>query len=710
MALCMSLDGNAFSDTLKTSAKVDSVVNGKVTILKDAVVVGHSSESEIQMRMPLNYLKADAKFLEENYGGSLMQSLSKIPGIKSTTIGSGESKPLIRGLGANRVLISENGIKHEGQQWGDDHGLEIDQFSVEEVEIVKGPSALMYGSDAIGGVINIKTDMVPIERFGARVNFFARSNNESLGASALLSGRYKNFWYKANATVNNYADYKIPTDSIQYYSYFIKLYKRRLRNTAGKELDGGLTLGYEGDGWRTSLRVSEVNVKSGFFANAHGLEIRLSDIDYDASRRDIDLPYHTVSHTFVSSHSEFNWGNGMLEANLGWQNNRQKEFSEPVSHGYMPTPPDSLERSFRKNIFTSMVHVRQILGINILNMGVCAEYQVNRIGGWGFILPSFEQNAVGSYLTDRITINEGLAISCGLRYDYGYVNIHSYKDWFKTPSLNGDMVYMERSSDFNRRFKSITWSVGVNGRIGDFSLKTNIGKSFRVPIAKELGMDGINYSIFRYEKGNSKLNPEESYQLDAGFLYENKSLIVSFTPYFNYFPNYIYLNPTSEYKEGLQLYYYTQAEVFRCGFETSVEWRFLQNFILRANSEYLYSRQVSGEKKGYTLPMSPPWTSSVEFCYSVSPTSTKKGGFASVEYVIVGDQQEVVPPEEPTPGHRLVNVSLGRSWEIGKNQLRLTFNCNNLFNVKYYDHTSYYRLIGAPAPGRDISMMVVWNF
>ena len=697
-------------DTIKRVAATDTVRSRKGGTLNEAVVTGFSSEKEVQMRSSLSTVKADRKYIEENFGGSLMQSLSRIPGVKASVIGSGESKPIIRGLGANRILVAENGIKHEGQQWGDDHGLETDQFGVESVEVVKGPAALAYGSDAIGGVINLKSGIIPSKRFGGSVNLFARSNNESIGATGKISGGNGRFWYKANGTFINYADYKVPADSIQYYSYYIKLHNSRLRNTSGREADGSLAIGYEGDDWRTSLRISNVNTKSGFFADAHGLEVRMSDIDYDASRRDIDLPYHSVSHTFVSNHTEWRWNRGTLAADLGWQNNRQREYSEPVSHGYMPTPPDALERSFRKNTFTSAVNVRQAFGTSTLNMGANAECQVNRKGGWGFILPDFERKAFGAYVTDRTVVNENLILSGGIRYDYGDVNIHSYKDWFKTPTADGDSVYMERSSDFSKRFSSITWSAGVNGRIGDFALKANIGKSFRMPIAKELGMDGVNYSIFRYEKGNSGLRPEESYQIDAGVVFERGPVEASFTPYANYFPNYIYLNPTSDYKEGLQLYYYTQSRVFRWGFEASLKWRFLRDFEFDADGEYLYSRQLSGEKKGYSLPMSPPWSASAMLRYNLLAADVAKGGFAAIEYVVVGSQNEVVPPEEPTPGHQMLNLSVGKSFPLGKDQLRITLRCDNLLGVRYYDHTSYYRLIGVPAPGRDITLMAVWNF
>ena len=711
-------------DSVRISASADSarqMMRDGVSL--NEVVVSGSSNKEVQMKSALNVVRANRQFIEENFSGSLMQTLSRLPGVQAMSIGSGESKPVIRGLGFNRVLVAENGIKHEGQQWGDDHGLEIDQYAIDQAEVVKGPASLTYGSDAIGGVINLKSNIIPVKKFAGQVSLFGRTNNESIGSSVRLTGRDGKFWYKANATWVDYADYKVPADSIEYYSYWIKLKDQRLRNTAGREMDGNLVLGYAGDRWNTSFRVADVNTKAGFFANAHGLEVRLSDIDYDSSRRDIDLPYHTVNHFMVANHTDWSWTDGMIEGNFAYQNNRQRELSEPVSHGYMPIPPGTLERSFTKQTFSANMKAMQQTGQHEVQAGANIEYQRNRRGGWGFILPDFEQLSFGAFAMDKWELNDKLSLTAGVRFDRGNVKIHSYHDWYKTPIKastsdaamdgavqQGDSAYMERSANQSRSFDSFTWSVGVNRMLGDWVLKLNVGKSFRMPIAKELGMDGVNYNLFRYEKGNTRLKPEESYQVDAGILYEKGVLSVQLTPYLNYFPNYIYLNPTPQYKEGLQLYYYTQAEVLRWGFEASVSWKILPCLRMDADGEYLYARQLSGEKKGYGLPFSTPWSARAELRYLLPAQVPAKSGFVALEWQVVGSQERIVPPEEKTRGHQLLNVSIGKNFLLGANQLELTFRGENMLGKRYYDHTSYYRLIGVPEPGRNFSAMVAWKF
>ena len=192
-------------------------------------------------------IRVDQEYLQLNFSGSLMQTMEGIPGVKAITIGSGQSKPAIRGLGYNRMVVSENGIKHEGQQWGDDHGLEIDQFSIDRAEVIKGPAALLYGSDAIGGVLLLHSNHVPKDSLEGSVQLFGRTNNGQLGASAKIGGRGEKWYYRANVTWIDYADYKVPTDSIQYYSYWIRLKDGRLRNTAGREHNGSFMLGYVGN-------------------------------------------------------------------------------------------------------------------------------------------------------------------------------------------------------------------------------------------------------------------------------------------------------------------------------------------------------------------------------------------------------------------------------------------------------------------------------
>lgn len=680
-------------------------VQDTTEVLGPATIYGESQRQEL-MHLTLGSVEVGRNYIENNFSGTLMQSLSAVPGVQARSIGSGQSKPAIRGLGFNRIAVAVDGIKHEGQQWGDDHGLEIDQFSVDRIEVVKGPGALMYGSDAIGGVLGIYTNYLPVEPFEGRVNLFGRSNNLSAGISTRLQGRKDHFYWRLHLTGTDYADYKVPTDEIEYYSYRIPLKNGTLRNTAGREADAALTLGYVGEHFRNDFKVSDTWAKSGFFANAHGLEVRLSDIDYDASRRDIDLPWQSVNHLTVHNHSHYHGTGYTLDGDLAWQWNHRQERSEPVSHGYMPIPPDDLERDFQKHTLTGKFGGKvDFSPRNQLQVGADAEFQHNRRDGWGFIIPDFETLSGGVFVIDRHTFSEDLNVNAGVRYDHVYTSIHSYTDWFTTPDKSGTPVYKERSGDILRHFDSFTWSAGAAWSPGSWVLKANVGKSYRVPIPKELGADGVNYHIFRYEKGSPDLAPEQSYQLDAGINWIGERLTLRLDPYFNWFPNYIYLNPGSNYYEGLQMYTYTQAQVLRTGFEAQAVWTLSSHWELEAKGEYLYARQMSGAKKGYTLPFCPPWKADVSARYSFL-----EDGFVKLDVRIAGAQNEIVPPEKPTDGWYTLNLSAGKNFRLGKTLVKTGLQVENLLNRRYYDHTNYYRLIGVPEPGINASLMLGLDF
>ena len=680
-------------------------------IVLDEVVVRGDRIQNIQMKSAENIVHIDKSYIEANFSGSLMQSLEKIPGVRAMTIGSGQSKPAIRGLGFNRMIVTENGIKHEGQQWGEDHGLEIDQFSVDEVEIIKGPGSLLYGSDAIGGVIQLRNSYIPTGKAEGNINLYGRSNNGSMGVSGQAGGRFNKWYYKVNATYIDYADYKVPADSIQYYSYHIQLKNRRLRNTAGRDRNAGATLGFVGNSFRSRLLVSNINARSGFFADAHGLEVRLSDIDYDKSSRDIDLPYHSVNHFKLVNNSAWRTGSITWESNIGFQKNLRKEFSEPVSHGYMPIPPNTLERQFDKNTYTASALVRMPVKDRIsLQSGLSMEHQDNERGGWGFVIPDFRTTSMGLFVYGRYHISDNLILSSGIRGDKVSVHIDSYRDWYETPDEDGNPVYKERASDLRKTFDSFTWSAGVNYQQDKWMLKAHIGKSFRAPTPKELGSDGVNYHIFRYEKGDKSLKAEESYQADLGISRQNHMLTIRWEPFLNYFPNYIYLNPTPEYYEGLQMYHYAQAKVIRYGFETDVELRITRQLTLGMQAEYLYAKQLSGDKKGYSLPFSPPWSTNFSIGYHPGKGLLGVDGDILLEYKVTGAQNRIVPPEEKTEGYQLLNLSLGRSWPVKENSIKLRLQAQNLLNKRYFDHTGFYRLIDVPEPGRNISVFLGFSF
>ena len=697
------------------------VLKPRLEQLQEVVVEGSYAES-IKKGTPLNVEIVNDEFIRNNLGGSLMKSLDRLPGVGAIEIGSGQSKPVIRGLSFNRVAVMENGIKHQAQQWGTEHGLEIDQYSVDRLEVIKGPASLTYGSDAIGGIIDIKKDVVPQRQsLGGSVNMSYKSNSNSVGGSVNIFGRNDRTFFDARFSMTGYGDFRIPSDHVNVYSFRVPLDDNRLRNTAGKEWAMHFSGGYIKDDLRSVFYISNTRSKNGFFANAHGLEPRNVDEEaHDRSHRDILKPYHDVNHFKLSNKTVKIWPGHKLQVETGFQRNLRSEWSDYVDHGYMPPVypdelpvPYDLERRFDKYTFTLNARDEISMGRHRLSVGLNSEYQDNKVDGWGFIIPAFRQLTTGLFIYDKYSVNEKLMLHAGLRYDHGWINTEEYRDWFPSPSPGmGDSMYVERSGDLDRSYGNLSWAAGLNYNKEFFTLKANAGKSFRMPLAHELASNGVNYHHFSYQKGDSTLRPEVSYQADLTLELNYPKWAVQFSPFVNYFPNYIYLNPTPGYDylygAGNQVYIYTESEVIRFGGELHAHYVISKALKAGLIAEYIFSEQLSGGKTGFTLPFSPPPSVLLNLSYSpVLKSKVLAEPYFSADFRITAPQERIVPPERITQGYQVLNLSFGTKFKWGEQFVELNMQFQNLLNEKYFNHTSFYRLIDVPEPGRNFIVSVV---
>lgn len=700
------------TDTIRinTSIRLSKKLNPATTQLGEITITGIAFPRNQMASLSVSTI--DKRFLQQEAAGSLMQSLSRLPGISSMDIGSGQSKPVVRGLGFHRVVVAENGVKHEAQEWGADHGLEIDRFTVDRIDIIKGPASLMYGANAIGGVIDLKPAPAPATQSGGgSLLISGATNNQLAGISARFFKRFNHFYLQGTLSQSAYSDYRVPTDSITYMTYHIRLYNKRLRNTAGRESNAGLRIAYLGDRLTSNLSLTTHFSKSGFFANAHGLEIRNSQIDYDRSVRDIDLPSQQVNHFKILSNTTWNITDYKLNVDWGYQRNYRQEFSEPVAHGHMPIPPDSLERLYDKSTWSAGIKLEfPKHNRHQFTAGVSAEHQDNSAGGWGFILPGYRATTTGGYLYDFIHLLNGWSINGGIRYDLGTMSTDEYRDWYTTPQADGSRVAVQRATPLQRNYGSWSWGAGIRYVNGKYTLKANAGKSFRMPSAKELSSNGINYHMYRFEKGDTTLRAEQSYQLDVGVEYRSGKLKADFTPFVNYFPNYIYLNPTPEYYEAQQIYFHSQSKVFRTGGELVVNYKITEALNVTADAEYTYSVQLSGDKKGYTLPFSPPLNSFIAMAYTFKNGKLLRQPEAGVGIQLTGSQNNIVPPEKKTAGYNLLNASFSTTIPLADKKILVHAKMTNLLNKRYYDHSSFYRLIEVPGAGRNFLLTTQLEF
>ena len=273
-------------------------------------------------------------------------------------------------------------------------------------------------------------------------------------------------------------------------------------------------------------------------------------------------------------------------------------------------------------------------------------------------------------------------------------------------------MYLQRALNKTLNFGNFSSSLGLSYISNQTTYKINLGKSFRIPLANELASNGVNYHMYRYEKGNLNLAPEESYQLDIDINHTNKYFSVGVSPFVNLFDNYIYLNPTTNYFETLQIYEYTQSKVFRMGGELSIGTLLFNKLKLEASAEYVYSKQKSGPKKNFTLPFSPPLTTMFTVGYKLKDMLFVRNTELKAEFKVVATQDEIVPPEKQTEGYQVLDLSLNTQLDIFKNNvpIDMRLKVNNVFNTKYYNHTSFYRLIDVPEAGRNLSMSLTIPF
>lgn len=710
---------------VKTAPRDTSVLElpSGLVELEEVTVEGLGAQRRREEVSIISFISED--FIRRNRSGSLMKSLERIPGISSIGVGSGASKPQIRGLGFNRVMVVERGLKHEGQQWGADHGLEVDQYGIGEVILIKGPASVRYGSDAIGGVLDIQASNYPERNTaGGELSMGTQSNMNWAGGSGHIYYSSDHWWLEARLTAATYGDFRVPTDTVHVYNYPVALDQNRVRNTAGTEQNWAFNWGYKTSRLRNVLSLSRVSTRAGFFANAHGLEPRAVNTElHDQSSTDILLPMQEVSHLKVADQLGFTFDKALLELDMGWQINDRSEWGQYVNHGFMPanypsdrSDPADLERAFDKS--TGILNARSdwFLNRHQLQVGLGAEYQRNKIGGWGFLIPAHEKRAIGLYALDKWRWTEQWLIEVAARFDYHKINIEAYQDWFPSSTsaspTPGDYLY--RANELERQFSSIVGSIGLTYTPGTWTYKGSFGTAYRVPLAQELGANGVNYHYYRFERGNANLDPERSFQLDLEANYQTEKLTFDFSPYLNYFTNYIYLNPSAAYDylygAGNQVFNYQQAQVIRYGAEFHVDFRLLPQLHLDLGGEVLYSQQVSGSKKGYSLPFSPPASMIAGIEKSFRSTAWLTAPFIGIDYRLTARQNRIVPPEKTSPAYQLLSIKGGGDLILWGQQMTLNFQVQNVLNTGYMNHTSFYRLIDLPEQGRNLVFSLLIPF
>lgn len=463
---------------------------------------------------------------------NLIDLLSHKPGISQISTGPAISKPVIRGLGYNRVVVLNDGIRQEGQQWGDEHGIEIDEYSVQKVELLKGPASLMYGSDAMAGVINIFTN-VPVAQgtWKASVTSNYQTNNRLRGTGINIGGYgVKGFNWNAYGTLKAAADYT-------------NKYDGRVYNSKFKEADFGGYMGWNGSWGYSHLVFSQYGMKTGIVEGDRdadgkfikplpgGGEAVATESDFNAITPQI--PWQHILHRKIVSDNSFRMGDGRLNVVLGFQNNQRTEYGniddpkEKELFFDLGTATYNITYHFKeKNHWNSSVGLGGMSQMN-KNKGaevLIPEYQLFDIGGFYFLQRSF----------DKITV------SGGVRFDNRSIDSKELMD-------GADIKF----AGFKKQFSNFSGSAGMSYMASkQVILKLNVARGYRAPSIAELASNGTHEGTNRYEYGDQKLKSETSLQLDGGLEWTTDHLSFSASLFYNNISNFIFYNKLASVSGG----------------------------------------------------------------------------------------------------------------------------------------------------------------
>ena len=629
--------------------------------LNEVMVTGALGDMKIK-ETPMPVMMLQAKELHQLPSTNLIDAIAKQPGMSQITTGGAISKPIIRGLGYNRIVVVNDGIRQEGQQWGDEHGIEIAANEVGSVEILKGPASLMFGSDALGGVLVFKgMPTLPEGSIKGCINTEYQTNNGLIGASFSFAGNQKGIVWDArysekhaHAYRNRYDGY-VPNSQFGERAFSLKT--GLMRNWGYSNLKFGyynLTPSIV-EGERDTVTGELLSEDGNLLSYRHG------------------LPYQRVYHYKAVSESFINLSSGHLKVIVGYQQNRRQEFEESADEYGLYLQLHTLNYDVR---YVSEERAGWKFSTGINGMG-----QKSLNLGEEYLIPDYSLFDAGVYATASKTLGRW-NLSGGLRFDYRYLD---------AKGLMEDEE--ERFEDFTRHFKGVTGSVGATCEVAKgLDLKFNLARGFRAPNISELASNGEHEGSLRYEIGNHNFNPEYSLQADFGFNYATRYFELNASAFANHISNYIYLHRIDSIIEpDLMTFAYAQGEAMLVGFEAAVDIHPFHSLHIGSSFSYVNAQLLHQPEDMRWLPMTPAPRLSVDMKYEL----THNGKVFNNAYLAARMdwcmKQEhyyaAYDTETMTPSYLLFGLSAGTDVLIkGKKIVELAMIVDNLTDVGYQDH------------------------
>ena len=586
-----------------------------------------------------------------------------------------------------------------------DHGLEIDGFRVQRVEVIKGPAAIQYGSDATGGIINILPEPVPEKGLHATAAGLYKTNNKTRAGSLGLTYR-KNQWYTVTRfSAQRYNDYHVPATEFTYNGFVLPISDNRLLNTGGKDWNLQALIGKRGAFGNTYFQVTHFNQLAGIFPGAIGIP-RYNDLNYPEPDGELNLPMQSVQHTRLVGHVNRQLKNGWLEVDAGWQYNKRQELSPPHSHGYETLDPgDSLALQMLLQTYSLRATYHTHLANEIeLTTGLNTQYQNNVVSGFEYLIPNYTALQAGAFVFARKELSKTFSVNMGLRADGATLSaIRHEQPWYKDPDS-----LVVRTPDIDRDFLNLAVAGGINYNPSNLlALKFNYSRTFRIPSIAELGANGVHHGTFRHEVGNPDLDPERAHQFDGGASITLPSWFIKANAFFNYFNNIIYLAASGRFSplpDAGQLYIYSQDPAIHTGFEVYAEYHPIKMIHLESTSEYVHTYNLNSLTG---LPFTPPFMQQFSITLSGGEENEWHTGLT---WVLAATQNNTDRNEPPTPGYNLVHAHAGYTFMLRTMIVEISLIGRNLLNTAYLNNMSRYRILNLPEQGRNIVLQFGMRF
>ena len=630
------------------------------------VISGGYSATQHENAVKIDILKVNT--LQVKNTPNFMEVLTKIPGVDMISKGPGVSKPVIRGLSMNDILVLNNGVRFENYQYSSHHPLGIDEFGIEDVEVIKGPASLLYGSDAIGGVINfIKEKPAPVGTITGDYNLQLFSNTLGMTNNLGIKGASKKFFGGIRAGQKTNAD-------------FLQGGGDYVPNSRFNEWSVKANAGYTAKAGTFKLYYDYNEQKLGLVEDEALEEI-------SERGRANEIFYQQLNTHLISSQNKLYLDILRLEVNTAYQSTELVHFGEPDAYEIqMRLGTLTYETRLHLPADKNSEYVIGFQGFNQTNTNLNERETI--------LLPDASTNNYSGFGLIQHTFLTKLKLQAGIRYDYKNITTQNV-------GLPEDTEYR---SALEKNYGSFSGSFGATYNLSEELLfRANFAAAYRTPNLAELTSNGPHET--RYEVGDANLVPENSLEGDVNIHFHKPNYSFDIAGFYNSIEHYIFISPTGDTtSEGMSIYKYMQNDAALYGGEAGVhihpeplEW---------LHFEMTFASVIGKQKNGDYLPFIPAHKLNFELRGEIEKMGFMHKPFLAIHTCTAFDQNNAAPDETVTSGYTLVDLSLGGQIKISNQLMSIGISVNNLLDQKYIDHLSTLKEVNMYDPGRNITLFL----